>query len=161
MICNSLTALTRKEKKKALDQIDFQEELDGTDDESDSDRSEEAIDSLLHLEEFIKSSTSLMILKAALEIFVQNAINKETSHEPQAITTTISGLGAVVSADPEVDLLKPTPMEKYQTYGIVEKCKAALEKLGMRRPQVQLGRTRIEWQCVSSKFMPCTVSQLL
>jgi hypothetical protein len=161
MICNSLTDPTRKEKEKVQDQIEFQEESDGTDDESDSDRSEGAVDSLLHLEEFIKSSTSLINLKAALEAFVQNAIDKETSHGPQLITNLISELGDA-AVDPGVDLLKQekcvaTPVEQHQTYRIVEKCRAALERLGMRRPKVQLGKTRIEWQCVSNNPMPCTV----
>jgi hypothetical protein len=80
MICNNLT---RKEEPES--HIQLQEEGDEADDDSDSDRSEGAIDSLVHLEVFIKSSTSLMSLKAALDVFVQNAVDKEVSQESRDI----------------------------------------------------------------------------
>jgi hypothetical protein len=220
MICSKLGRTENVQKV-----VEVQEEVDEADDESESDRSEGDLDNLLHLETFIKTSTSLILLKTALQLYVYNVISKIVSggartglgcpstspKDTRDIGNELSLMGsellnldryrALVGANSHLDPGKEQDIsldvtkqlrsyfnpdhrfdsEHDSTLSWVEgvtnnsivamptqqdsagaglskrvlssdgwkKCTLLLEQLGIVRPKVQSGKTRIEWTCVS------------
>lgn len=128
---------------------------------SDSDRSNDELDYLQQLEEFIKALRAISILRETLRAFVESSEAPTTNHiiegrlaakevhiidpsEPVESKPLISLKGASPSTSPTVgDWLR------VQSPLLVSTLQTLAMSIGIRRPNVEAGKIRIDWQCAS------------
>jgi hypothetical protein len=140
-ICNKLN----RTRTGRITRIPATEEQDDDDcsDGSQSESSEDGLDGIQQLEIFIKTSQAIQILRENLKSFIEqfDEQNRKGNNDK------IENVEHVVAAEPaclEVD-------GRSWVQQVMAFCDDALRIISQRSGPVEDGKTRIQWQCVSSQ----------
>jgi hypothetical protein len=139
MICSKLN--------KTRSRISATEERDDGSDDTQSESSEDVLDSIQQLEIFIKTSQAIQVLKENLRYFVEQfdegdrkGNNEEVSNvaveEPKCLEVEERGR-------------KDQVVETHWVQQVGDFYDAALRIICQRQGLVETGKTQIQWQCVS------------
>jgi hypothetical protein len=147
IICSRLSP---KSRSRAVREPTFQ--ADGQSDPSDSDQSEDDVDDMQHLEDFIKSSRALETLRDTLRAFVSPQV---APAEPDLSSSSdLDQLGAKECAASIADF--PISLSHFgkinAMWNLSMPFRGGIYSLWKSEPPTA-GKTRIEWKCVSvSKY---------
>jgi hypothetical protein len=150
MICNKLNQTRNGRINRVSVNKDPDDESEDGSDDSQSESSEDGLDGILQLEIFIKTSQSIQILRENLRSFVEQFDEQKR----KANNEKVEKVEHVIAEEPrclEVEErgLKVQEAETYWVQQVMAFCDEAVRTICQRPRPVGLGKTRIQWQCVS------------